>query len=379
MERIELWKLGVRNVVSSLLRSLLTVLGLAIGIGAILAVLSLGDAGQAQVRSEMTRLGIDKVWLTAAEGSVLQVGDGAWLTEQTGFQANELIYVPATVYAGEHSALVNVVGCDEQYLFHTDAQIISGRTLYPLEWESSSRCAILGTKTAYSLNIMPGDTLIVENIPFVVCGVIEAGSGFSRIDMAESLILPISVMREMTSNQIHEIMINIPGNKMPSTAAAITKSMFEKNCGITVNALTLQTQIDAATSVIDTFVEVLKWVALICILVGGVGVMNVLLVGVRERRREIGIMQSLGTTRREICLLFLLEAMLYATAGGIAGILLGVGIVEIAGRSIGLITTIYAKDCLSVLVAAVLIGLFFGVAPASQASKMKPVDALRAD
>ena len=116
---------------------------------------------------------------------------------------------------------------------------------------------------------------------------------------------------------------------------------------------------------------------LICMLVGGVGVMNILLVGVRERRREIGIMQSMGTTGGQICCLFLLEALIYAAIGGFLGILLGMGLTDAAGRSIGLHPQISLFDCAAVLMVAFLTGLGFGVAPAARASGMKPVDALR--
>ena len=139
----------------------------------------------------------------------------------------------------------------------------------------------------------------------------------------------------------------------------------------------MQVQIEAANSVMSIFVDVLKWVAAICILVGGIGVMNILLVSVRERRREIGIMKSLGTTEGQICLLFLLEALVYALVGGCMGLVIGIGLIETAGRSIGLTPVIRLGDCATVFLAALAVGLFFGVSPASRASRMKPVDALR--
>ncbi|MBR3904371.1 MAG: FtsX-like permease family protein, partial [Clostridia bacterium] len=119
------------------------------------------------------------------------------------------------------------------------------------------------------------------------------------------------------------------------------------------------------------------WVAMICILVGGIGVMNILLVSVRERRREIGIMKALGTRPGLICGLFLLEALLYAVVGGIAGVGIGIGIIAVAGNHIGLRTVVRAGDCLMVVLAAMMVGLAFGVLPACRASAMNPVDALR--
>jgi len=134
---------------------------------------------------------------------------------------------------------------------------------------------------------------------------------------------------------------------------------------------------EAADSVVSVFVDVLKWVAMICVLVGGIGVMNILLVSVRERTREIGIMKSLGTTRGQICRLFLLEALLYALIGGAAGVLTGLLLIAVAGWSIGLNAHAAIGDCLLVFACALMVGLVFGVAPASRASALTCVDALR--
>ncbi|MEG2481441.1 MAG: FtsX-like permease family protein, partial [Clostridia bacterium] len=146
-----------------------------------------------------------------------------------------------------------------------------------------------------------------------------------------------------------------------------------------VQAVSMQVQIEAANGVMAIFVDVLKWVAAICILVGGIGVMNILLVSVRERRREIGIMKSLGTTQMQICLLFLLEALIYALVGGALGLVIGMGLIGLAGKSIGLLPVVRFSDCFLVFTAALAVGLFFGVMPASRASRLKPVDALRED
>ena len=105
--------------------------------------------------------------------------------------------------------------------------------------------------------------------------------------------------------------------------------------------------------------------------------MNILLVSVRERRREIGIMKSLGTTRAQICMLFLLEALIYALVGGVLGIAIGFGLIGTAGSSIGLHPVVRFRDCALVFASALLVGLFFGVMPASRASQLRPVDALR--
>lgn len=379
MKQRDMWKFSLLNVFSSPLRSALTVLGMAIGIGAILAVLTLGDAGKTQVRAEMTRLGIDKIWLTAAQGSALQNGDAQLLEDALHTAATEQIYLPAQLLCGEQSDSATIVGCSETYLQLAGASLCRGRMLYPLEWLSTGASALIGCELAQKLQADIGDVLFAQGIPFRICGVLEGAAGFTRVDLAEALVLPAQVLGNLTGHTVHEIMLDVPQGQAPQTVAAMAQRILEASRGMTVETLTMQVQIEAAESVVGIFVEVLKWVAFICILVGGIGVMNILLVSVRERRREIGVMKSLGMSAIQVRLLFLMEALLYAAAGGVLGIAMGAALVELAGRSIGLLTAVRPADCAAVVCVAVGVGLFFGVMPASRAAALCPVDALRSE
>lgn len=375
MKKVDLWKLCMLNVFAAPVRSLLTVLGMAIGIGAILAVLSLGEAGKTQVRSEMTRLGIDKVWVNAAQDGALRRGDAQFLQEMLDTQATEVIYLSCPVTGGTKAASLPVVGCDAVYLDMMDAQVEEGRMLYPLEWESSGM-ALMGSGAAQTLGVQAGDVVSVAGIPFAVCGILAESAVFSRVDAASAVFVPSAAVVGFTGGEVHEVMMNVPKRILPQTLAEqAEKAMGRRN--LEVETTTLQVQLEAADSVVEVFVDVLKWVAVICILVGGIGVMNILLVSVRERRREIGIMKSLGTTKGQVCLLFLMEAAMYAVIGGILGILMGMGLIRVAGNSIGLKALVRMQDCVVVMLAALTVGVFFGVAPASKAAELKCVDALR--
>ena len=375
MNARECWKLGLLNVFSAPLRSCLTVLGMAIGIGAILAVLTLGDAGQIQVQSEMKRLGIDKVWITT--DGTLQQGDAQRLQNTLGMNASEQIYLPLQVTNGDQSVDTIGVGCTLDYLKMIGAYAISGELFFPLDFYSDSKSVMIGAELARVLDIGANDELIVEGRYYRVRSVIAAGGSFERIEGETAVYMPLAAVCRLTGGTVHEIVLDVPSGQKPEYIASAARQLLERQRSTEVDALTMQVQIDAANSVVQTFIQVLKWVAIICMLVGGVGVMNILLVGVRERRREIGIMQSMGTTGGQICCLFLLEALIYAAIGGFLGILLGMGLTDAAGRSIGLHPQISLFDCAAVLMVAFLTGLGFGVAPAARASGMKPVDALR--
>ena len=377
MKRYDFWKLSLLNIFAAPARSVLTVLGMSIGIGAILAVITLGDAGRAQVKSEMTRLGIDRVWLTAAEGETLRHGDAQLLASALDATATEQVYAPATARAGRREESCVLVGCSREYMDLMGTGVLEGRDLYAAEWQPGARSVLLGAALAEKLGVEPGELISVSGVPLWVRGIIAQGNKLSQVDASGAVFLPIAVFCEWMGQGVHEIILSVPEGVTPQAVAAMAQDVMRVKRDMSVEAVTMQVQIEAANSVMSIFVDVLKWVAAICILVGGIGVMNILLVSVRERRREIGIMKSLGTTEGQICLLFLLEALVYALVGGCMGLVIGIGLIETAGRSIGLTPVIRLGDCAAVFLAALAVGLFFGVSPASRASRMKPVDALR--
>lgn len=382
MKRYDLWKLSFLNVLTTPMRSLLTVLGMAIGIGAILAVLTLSDAGQIQVQSEMMRLGIDKVWLTAQGDRPLTHGDAALLSQTLGTPVTEQVYCPLVFHREGREAAGVLVGCGKEYLQLMDSQLLSGRELWPLEWEAGSRCVLLGEKLARELGLFAPDKpengkISIGGALFQAAGVVRQKNELSQVDPTRAVFMPISVFCEWMGSTVHELTISVPPDTMPQAVAAMAVDAMQRKEGKEVQAITMQVQIEAANRVMGIFINVLKWVAAVCILVGGIGVMNILLVSVRERRREIGIMKSLGATSGQIRRLFLLEAMLYALVGGALGVLVGFGLVKIAGNAIELQAAVQGKDIGVVVLAAMAVGLFFGVAPASRASRMTPVDALR--
>ena len=145
------------------------------------------------------------------------------------------------------------------------------------------------------------------------------------------------------------------------------------------SAETLENEIDAARQIVRIFVMVLACVAAVCVLTGGIGVMNVLLVSVRERRREIGLLKALGATSAQVGLIFLLEAAAYALLGGLLGTLLGAGMIRLFGGWVGLTAQLTPAETLLTLLAAALLGMGFGVTPAIRAAGLEVVDALRSE
>ncbi|MEG0741028.1 MAG: ABC transporter permease [Clostridia bacterium] len=377
MRRYDFWKLSFLNISASPMRSFLTVLGMSIGIGAILAVLTLGDAGKAQVQSEMARLGIDKVWITASEGGALRHGDAQLLSEALHTTVTEQVYAPASIRLRSSEEAGVAVGCTRDYLSIMDTHVLEGRALYPVEWCAGSRSVLMGAALAKALGAEAGDLISVSGMPFRCVGVIEQRNELSQVDASSAVFVPVTVFCELMGQSVHELTLSVPNSTKPQAVATMAADVMRARRSMRVEAVTMQVQIEAANGVMAIFVDVLRWVAMICILVGGIGVMNILLVSVRERRREIGIMKSLGTTRMQVCMLFLLEALIYALVGGVFGILIGLWLISTAGASIGLHPVVRFRDCVLVFASALTVGLLSGVLPASRASRLRPVDALR--
>lgn len=375
MKRFDLWKLSLLNVFSCPVRSILTVLGFAIGVAAILAVLTLGKAGREQVQSEMNRLGIDRIWVSSQGERSLARGTGEWLTERIGSEAHELVYLPVIIRSESgKEAEATIIGCDQGYL--KDVCLKEGRMFWPMEWKRPTQHILLGEEVAQALGIASGHFVTIEQKVYEVCGILGEHEGVISVPLESAALLPLDSLLSITGNTIHEIQLSINGNTSLQNAQKKAEYLLETQ-GYAAKAVTMEIQMEAASSVINTFVNVLKWVAMVCILVGGVGVMNILLVSVRERKREIGIMKSMGTTPCQVCILFLLEAMVYAVIGGLLGILMGMGLIAAAGRSIDLAAQAGWADCLTVFFCALFVGIFFGVTPAFRASRLTCVDALR--
>ena len=372
------WQLSFRNIFAAPVRSLLTVLGMSIGIGAILAVLTLGTAGRNQVRAEMTRLGIDRVWLTAArQEEPLMRGDGALLKRELKVAAAEQLTVPVKIAVGDKESETLLVGCDLVCLQMAGSAVTLGKMIPVQEWKQGGNGILLGETLAAELGGGPGTLVSAGGMLFRCAGVLRMEDRASGLDWNRAAFVPLETLSDSVGSSLSQITLLTDDRLTPDELARNATRVLKRSRGVEAETLTLQVQSEAAESVIAVFVEVLQWVAFICTLVGGIGVMNILLVSVRERRREIGVMMALGTESGQVCRLFLMEALIYAAVSGVLGILTGVFLIQAAAGSIGLHPVLMAGDCAAVFACALAVGLISGVVPASRAARLKPADALR--
>ncbi len=376
--------LAAMNIFQTPMRSILTVLGLAIGIGAILSVMTLGDAGQQQVEMEMTRMGVDKVWITARGQSSrhLIAADGQLLRDATGALATAQAHVNIAVSAAGETAYAQVSGCDEFLPGVQQFTLLDGRFLNLRDQRDGAAAAVIDYNLASALFSEEAAACVGQRVSaagrlYRIVGLVgNISTSITGIGMDGTLLIPLSAFSDAFGGVVTDVMLSVPKNVSGNTLAKEALAALHETGG-SFQATTLQAEIEAARAVVRIFVMVLCCVAVICMLVGGIGVMNILLVSVRERRQEIGVLKALGATGAQVCLLFLLEAAAYALLGGILGVAAGEVIVRFTGGWIGIWAAIKPGLAPLAIGFATLVGLFFGVAPAWRAARMAPVDALR--
>ncbi len=349
-------------------RTLLTILGLGVGIGAVLTVLTLGSAGEKQVEVQIARLGVDKVWVTAEEGHTLSRADGEAIRVATRADACAGAYIMGTVALGDRTAAGQITGYDESLQAVHGLELAAGRMFAAREHRGSAVALVdEGMAEALGGQVL-GQRITLGSRRLQVVGVV------TRAAQTPTVVLPLATFLDTWGNgAISQVTIAVPrGQRADSIADAALSAL-----GDGYRATSLQAEIDAARAVVRIFVMVLACVAAVCMLTGGIGVMNILLVSVRERRREIGLIKAIGGTAGQVGLLFLLEAACYALLGGVLGVALGAGMVWLFGLLIGLEAALSPGLALGAVAAAGGVGVLFGVAPALRAAALLPVDALK--
>ena len=364
--------LSATNLIKNPMRTLLTILGLGVGVAAILTVITLGAAGEVQVEREIDKLGVDKVWLTAENGSNLTPDSAAAVAAASGAPACGAAYTAGAVVADGEVHVVSVTGYDAGAEKVLQPVLLEGRWFTEREYQQGASVAIVNDALASALGGSPVGRRISLGIRQVT--VVGVAAPAAAQASGALVALPMRTLLDTYPDaSVSEVTVSVPhGVKADVVAAMALASLGEG-----FQAATLQTEIDAARSVIRIFVMVLACVAAVCMVTGGIGVINILLVSVRERRREIGLMKAVGGTSGQVAALFLMESVCYALLGGLLGLALGVGMIALFGRIIGLSASLTVAVALPTLLGAGALGVIFGVAPAMKAAGMQPVDALR--
>jgi putative ABC transport system permease protein len=390
----EAWRVAFDALRANRLRSALTMLGVVIGVAAVVLLVGIGTGAKREVEAEVQGLGSNLLLVVPGEFKFGSAPTVSRLTladvDGIGRVVGDPRRVAATVSSGEtaaaggHDVFVTVQGTNETVPLVFDRPIARGSYLRHSDVETRRRVAVLGAATARALyrgRDPLGRQITVAGVRFRVIGVFaEVGSTFG-VDRDLDVHIPITAAQRLFGTErVDALAVKAPSTKgIDALGRRITAALTARHPGETFSAVT-QTQIlGAVGKILGLLTLVLAAIAAISLLVGGVGVSNIMLVSVRERTREIGLRKAVGARQRDILLQFLIEAVVLTSTGGVVGILLGTGGAVLV-RSVSPLPAVVAWWSVALAFAvSVSVGLFFGVFPARRAGRLDPVVALRTD
>ena len=412
MSWLETLRTGVNGVRSHRLRSFLTVLGILIGIAGVIIAVGLGEGASAQVTSEINSLGSNVLTITpgsstSSTGVRQALGSASTLTMSDAEALSSPVDVPdikavapitsqsEVLTGGSQTATTSVQGTTASWMTVRGRSVAQGRFIDNQDVQQHTAVGVLGATTAselFSRSDPLGQTVDVNGVPVTIVGVL-ASSGASTSSTGASnpddlMIIPITTGAERvfggsSRNSLSSIAVQARSSADLTGAYQEADHLLLELHGITnpTNAdftiTSEQSLIAANTSVDHTLTILLGGIAAISLIVGGIGVMNIMLVSVTERIREIGLRKALGATPRVIRRQFLVEASVLGIIGGILGVVGGIlGVIYLPGL-IGDPISTSPTAAVGALAIALAIGVLFGVYPASRAAALAPIDALR--
>ena len=404
MSARDLLSLALSRLGTGKLRTALTMLGIIIGVASVVALVSVAEGATAGVSARLQALGTNLITVNpgftrtgatrgaAGSATTLTIADaeaiaGLDAVADVAPQLSTSKLVSAdTRLTGAQNETARIIGTTPGYLPVFAYTIWAGSFLSEADISGHLRVAVIGPTTADNLGLGAdsiGETIHISGLPFVLIGITQPKGGTNAAD--DQVLIPFSTASELfvPGGSVSAIGVSATSTDTIATAEAEITSVLEARHGIAAGGtddftITTQSQLlGTVSSVSDVLTLLLAGIASISLLVGGIGIMNIMLVSVRERTREIGIRKAIGARGRDILAQFLLEALILSLLGGLIGIAIGV----LASFGIGVYAGwgfIFNPLTVAVAVAfSMIIGVIFGVWPASQAARLDPVVALR--
>ena len=401
MRATELVGLALSRLGSSRLRAALTMLGVIIGVASVVSLVAVGQGATSGVTKQLQGLGTNLLTVNpgatttgftrgaAGSASTLTVEDAAAIEALSGVAAVEPeISTSQFVVAGSLNTTTSIIGTTGGYTQVRNFSVWQGATLNGIAVDAKLRVAVLGATTADDLGLTAssiGSTIKIGGLPFEVVGILQAKGSTGPVSQDDQILVPYTTVQDqfVPGDKVRTIGISVASaDQIDSVKAEITTLLATRH-GIPAggtNDFSIADQAQLLTTVSgvsDLLTLLLAGIASISLLVGGIGIMNIMLVSVRERTREIGIRKAIGARGRDILAQFLVEALVLSVLGGIFGIILGVAVSYLIGTLAGWGFVFSPVTPLVAVLFSLLVGVVFGVWPARQAARLDPIVALR--
>jgi putative ABC transport system permease protein len=415
---MNLWEnisLAVSGLMSNKMRALLTMLGIIIGIAAVIAIMTLGNSMTATVTNSMAEMGGNNIVVqlslkedvTSFELTEEDLISDEMLEQMREVYSNEVLAVSldegigsGQIKDGRKYANINIYGVNDGYQTANNVKMMTGRYISYQDQEKVSNVAVISNKASKAIfgnefaalgqeiKVYRGE----EIYAYTVIGIYEyeenpmmamMGGMQAEADRPTSLYIPISTAQRVNDSDIGYTYVTIVTNpEVDSIAFANTLQKFfeifyRRNPVFTVYSMSMKSVVEQMTTIMGTMQLAIAVIAGISLLVGGIGVMNIMLVSITERTREIGTRKALGATNSSIRVQFIVEAVIICLIGGMIGILLGVAGGMLGAKLLGAPAAPSIGSIIFAMGFSMAIGVFFGYYPANKAAKMDPIEALR--
>lgn len=401
MSFLEIIRVSIRSIQSNKLRSFLTMLGIIIGVAAVIAMVAIGKGSSSSVTSSISGLGSNLLIISPGQSSSggINMGFGSSntlkLKDVDAIAAEDSVAgaVPSAssnfqIVAGSENYNTSVEGTGMSFLEVRSTSVQSGRFFNNYEYNNHENVAVIGSEVVTNLfpsNPNPiGERIEINQVPFTVIGVLKSQGSSGMTNNDDRIIVPVTTAQaRLGITTVRTIYASAISAEAMTQAQNEIASALRTSHGLMSNEeddfqITNQSQIlETAESVSSVMTTLLSGIAAISLVVGGIGIMNIMLVSVTERTREIGIRKAIGAKRGDIMRQFLIEAVILSLMGGVAGVLFGLGTAKLLEKAANLSIELTLEPTLYSFLSSMAVGIIFGVYPARKAAQLKPIDALR--